>query len=206
MDCSSPYAMANLIRLEDRFQIAFGNDADVDRHGIVTPSAGLHEPEPLPRRGDRLPVPHATRVAAGRCRREDAASAARSSTASRPRSAGRSSRCRSASSGSSAACWTGRLGFGGEESAGASFLRLDGTVWTTDKDGLILDLLAAEITARTGKDPGAALPGARGALRHAVLLANRRAGDAGAEGGAGKPLAGRGAGLDARRRADHRRS
>ena len=67
--------------------------------------------------------------------------------------------------------------FGGEESAGASFLRRDGTVWTTDKDGPIMDLLAAEITARTGKDPGRALPRADGGVRHAVLHAHRRAGD-----------------------------
>ncbi len=79
----------------------------------------------------------------------------------------------------------GSFGFGGEESAGASFLRQDGTVWTTDKDGIILDLLAAEITAVTGRDPGEHLPRARGALRRAGLRAHRRAGHARAEGGAG---------------------
>ena len=80
----------------------------------------------------------------------------------------------------------GSFCFGGEESAGASFLRRDGTVWTTDKDGPIMDLLAAEITARTGKDPGEHYRAADGGVRHAVLHAHRRARDARAEGEAGK--------------------
>ena len=154
MDCSSPYAMAGLVELKDRFDVAWGNDPDADRHGIVTRSVGLLEPEPLPRGGDPLSL--AAPCAAGRRRRRSAKrwSAATSSTG-----------------------WSTRFGrpllevpvgfkwfvpglldgsccFGGEESAGASFLRRDGTVWTTDKDGIILGLLAAEITARTGRDPG----------------------------------------------------
>ena len=91
-------------------------------------------------------------------------------------------RCRSASSGLSTGLFDGSLCFGGEESAGASFLRSDGTVWTTDKDGPIMDLLAAEITARTGKDPGQHYQRADGRIRHAALHAHRRPGDAGAEG------------------------
>ena len=98
--------------------------------------------------------------------------------------AGACSRCRSASSGSRRGCSTARVCFGGEESAGASFLRRDGTVWTTDKDGPIMDLLAAEITARTGQRSRRALPRADGRIRRAVLHAHRRAGDARAEGAA----------------------
>ena len=96
--------------------------------------------------------------------------------------------------------------FGGEESAGASFLRRDGTVWTTDKDGPIMDLLAAEITARTGKDPGRALSRADRRVRHAVLHAHRRAGHARAEGEAAEALARGGQGVEPGRRADHRQA
>ncbi len=113
-------------------------------------------------------------------------------------------RCRSASSGSRRGCSTARFCFGGEESAGASFLRRDGTVWTTDKDGPILDLLAAEITRPHRQGPRRALPGADGAVRHAALHADRRAGHARAEGAAGEarsPEAVKAA--DAGRRADH---
>jgi phosphoglucomutase len=153
MDCSSPYAMAGLIELKNHYDIAFGNDADTDRHGIVTPSAGLMNPNhflavaiqylftnrpewPLEAAVGKTLVSSSMidRVAAdlGRTLREVPVGFK----------------------------WfvdglvDGSLGFGGEESAGASFLRKDGTVWTTDKDGIILDLLAAEITARTEKDPG----------------------------------------------------
>jgi phosphoglucomutase len=153
MDCSSPYAMANLIGLKDRYQIAFGNDADSDRHGIVTPSVGLMNPN------------HFLAVAinylfANRSQwRPDAAvgkTLVSSSVIDRVAAAlGR--RLVEVPVGFKwfvSGLLDGSYGFGGEESAGASFLRRDGTVWTTDKDGLILDLLAAEITARTGKDPG----------------------------------------------------
>jgi phosphoglucomutase len=153
MDCSSPWAMANLIRLADRFQIAFGNDADVDRHGIVTPSAGLMNP-------NHYLAAAIDYLFRSRPRwRADAAvgkTLVSSSIIDRVAAAlGR--RLVEVPVGFK---WfvdglrDGSTGFGGEESAGASFLRFDGTVWTTDKDGMILDLLAAEITARTGKDPG----------------------------------------------------
>ena len=153
MDCSSPYAMANLIGLKDKYQVAFGNDADTDRHGIVTPSVGLMNPN------------HFLAVAINYLfsnRPEWRADAAvgktlvSSSVIDRVASAlGR--KLVEVPVGFKwfvSGLLDGSLGFGGEESAGASFLRRDGTVWTTDKDGLILDLLAAEITAKTGKDPG----------------------------------------------------
>jgi phosphoglucomutase len=153
MDCSSPYAMASLIGLKDRFDIAFGNDADCDRHGIVTRSAGLMNPnhylavaiwylfQNRPTWGKDVAVGK-TLVSSSMIDRVAAHIGRR-------------------------LCevpvgfkWfvdgllDGSFGFGGEESAGASFLRQQGTVWTTDKDGIILDLLAVEITAVTGRDPG----------------------------------------------------
>jgi phosphoglucomutase len=153
MDCSSPWAMAGLVQLKDRFDIAFGNDPDADRHGIVTPSSGLLNPNHYLAvairylLGNRPQWPVAavvgkTLVSSGLIDRV---------VASLERK-----------------LWEVPVGFkwftpglfdgsccfGGEESAGASFLKRDGSVWTTDKDGLILGLLAAEITARTGKDPG----------------------------------------------------
>ena len=100
----------------------------------------------------------------------------------------------------------GSFCFGGEESAGASFLRRDGTVWTTDKDGLIMNLLAAEITARTGKDPGEHYQELAARVRHAVLHAHRCGGDARAEGEAREAVARGGHRIDARRRADHRQA
>jgi phosphoglucomutase len=152
MDCSSPYAMASLVALKDRFDIAFANDVDADRHGIVTPSSGLMNPN------------HYLSVAI--------------SYLFRDRSAWRETTCVGKTLVSSAMIdrvtadlkrniievpvgfkWfvdgllRGDLGFAGEESAGASFLRFDGSVWTTDKDGIVLNLLAAEIRAKTGKDP-----------------------------------------------------
>ena len=96
--------------------------------------------------------------------------------------------------------------FGGEESAGASFLRLDGTVWTTDKDGPIMDLLAAEITARTGKDPGEHYRELTARVRHSVLHAHRRARHARAESKIAKALAGRGSGVGSGGRANHRQA
>lgn len=153
MDCSSPYAMASLIGLKDRFDIAFGNDPDYDRHGIVTREAGLLNPN------------HYLAVAVWYLFqhrdgwRDDAAigkTLVSSSMIDRVAvHLGR--RLAEVPVGFK---WfvdglvDGSYGFGGEESAGASFLRLDGSVWTTDKDGIILDLLAAEITAKTDKDPG----------------------------------------------------
>ncbi|HRQ41718.1 MAG TPA: phosphoglucomutase (alpha-D-glucose-1,6-bisphosphate-dependent) [Chloroflexota bacterium] len=153
MDCSSPYAMASLIQLKDRFDIAFGNDPDADRHGIVTRSAGLMNPNHFLATAVSYLFQHrphwGPQVAVGK-------TLVSSSMIDRvAESLGRT------------LCevpvgfkyfveglLSGGFGFGGEESAGASFLRLDGTVWTTDKDGLLLDLLAAEILAVTGNDPG----------------------------------------------------
>ncbi|MFJ1807088.1 MULTISPECIES: phosphoglucomutase (alpha-D-glucose-1,6-bisphosphate-dependent) [unclassified Streptomyces] len=152
MDCSSPYAMASLIEQRDRFRIATGNDADADRHGIVTPDAGLMNPNHY----------LAAAIAYLYAHREQW-----------PAAAGIGKTLVSSSMIDRVAADLGRrlvevpvgfkwfvdglvdgtLGFGGEESAGASFLRRDGSVWTTDKDGIILALLASEITAVTGKTP-----------------------------------------------------
>jgi phosphoglucomutase len=153
MDCSSPYAMARLVALKDRFRVAFANDPDADRHGIVTPSAGLMSPNHylsvavqylLTNRGE-----WSKEASVGK-------TVVSSSMIDRVvRKLGR--RLAEVPVGFkwfAPGLFAGSCCFGGEESAGASFLRRDGTVWTTDKDGLILDLLAAEITARTGKDPG----------------------------------------------------
>lgn len=152
MDCSSPYAMAGLIELKERFDIAFGNDTDFDRHGIVTSGHGLMNPN------------HFLTTAAWylfqdrNLWRPDAAigkTLVSSSMIDRV-AFFLGKRLAEVPVGFK---WfvdgllDGSLGFGGEESAGASFLRRDGTVWTTDKDGFIMDLLAAEITAVTGKDP-----------------------------------------------------
>jgi phosphoglucomutase len=153
MDCSSPYAMAGLVTLKDRFDIAWGNDADVDRHGIVTPSSGLMNPNHylavaihyLATHRPQWPSTTAvgkTLVSSGLIDRVVA-------------SLGR--RLYEVPVGFkwfSPGLLDGSVCFGGEESAGASFLRRDGTVWTTDKDGILLALLAAEITAVTGRDPG----------------------------------------------------
>ena len=153
MDCSSPCAMAGLIDLKDRFDIAFGNDTDCDRHGIVTPTAGLMNPnhylavaiwylfQNRPAWGSSVAVGK-TLVSSAMIDRL-------------AEQLGR--RLYEVPVGFKFfvdGLLDGSLGFGGEESAGASFLRKEGTVWTTDKDGIILDLLAAEITATTGRDPG----------------------------------------------------
>ncbi len=153
MDCSSPYAMAGLIRLKDRFDIAFGNDPDVDRHGIVTPSAGLMNPNHYLATAiwylfqHRPAWPKSARVgktAVSSSMIDRVAAALNRELVEVP----------------VGFKWfvdgliDSSFGFGGEESAGASFLRRDGSVWTTDKDGIIMDLLAAEILAVTGSDPG----------------------------------------------------
>jgi phosphoglucomutase len=152
MDCSSPYAMAGLIGLKDNFDVAFGNDADTDRHGIVTRVAGLLNPN------------HYLSVAIdylfqNRPGWGSGAAIGKTLVSSSmiDRVAGELGR--KLSEVPVGFKWfvdgllDGSYGFGGEESAGASFLRRDGTVWTTDKDGIIMDLLACEITAKTGKDP-----------------------------------------------------
>ncbi len=152
MDCSSPYAMASLIGLKDRFDIAFGNDPDVDRHGIVTQSGGLMNPNHY------LAVAIAYLFQHRPGWRSDAAIGKTLVSSSMiDRVAGQLGR-RLAEVPVGFKWFVdglvdGSYGFGGEESAGASFLRMDGTVWTTDKDGIILDLLAAEMTATTRRDP-----------------------------------------------------
>jgi phosphoglucomutase len=153
MDCSSPYAMAGLIALKDRFDVAFACDTDHDRHGVVTRSSGLMNPNHY------LSVAISYLFRSREGWRSDAGigkTLVSSSMIDRvAESLGR--RLVEVPVGFK---WfvdgllDGSLGFGGEESAGASFLRKDGQVWTTDKDGIILGLLAAEITAVTGKDPG----------------------------------------------------
>ncbi len=153
MDCSSPYAMASLIDLKDDFDIAFGNDPDYDRHGIVTKSAGLLNPNHY------LAVAIQYLFSNRTGWRSDAAVGKTLVSSSMiDRVAGALNRkLQEVPVGFK---WfvnglvDGSYGFGGEESAGASFLRKDGTVWSTDKDGIILSLLACEILAVTGKDPG----------------------------------------------------
>ena len=153
MDCSSPYAMQGLIRLKDRFDIAFGNDTDVDRHGIVTKSNGLLNPNHylavaiwylFQHRPNWKPSAAVGKTLVSTSMIDRVAAHLQKELSEVP----------------VGFKWfvegliSGQYGFGGEESAGASFLRTDGSVWTTDKDGIILDLLAAEIMAKTGRDPG----------------------------------------------------
>ena len=153
MDCSSPYAMASLVRLKDKFQVAFANDTDADRHGIVTRSMGLMNPN------------HYLAVAIHYLLTHRPGWPGKAAVGKTLVSSGLIDRVvknlgRTLSEVPVGFKWfvdgfiDGSYCFGGEESAGASFLRRDGTVWTTDKDGLIMDLLAAEITAQMGKDPG----------------------------------------------------
>jgi phosphoglucomutase len=153
MDCSSPYAMAGLVRLKDRFQVAFANDPDSDRHGIVTPSAGLMNPNHFLAVAIRYLLTHRPQWPAQAVVGKTLVS---SSMIDRVvGSLGRKlSEVPVGFKWFAPGLFDGSCCFGGEESAGARFLRRDGTVWTTDKDGPIMALLAAEITARTGKDPG----------------------------------------------------
>jgi phosphoglucomutase len=153
MDCSSPYAMARLVGLKDQYQVAFANDPDSDRHGIVTPVAGLMNPNHYLAVAIQYLFAHRSQW------RQDAAVGKTLVSSSMidkvVRKLGRE--LREVPVGFKwfvSGLVDGSYGFGGEESAGASFLRRDGTAWTTDKDGPIMDLLAAEITARTDKDPG----------------------------------------------------
>jgi phosphoglucomutase len=152
MDCSSPYAMANLLELKDRYAVAFGNDTDADRHGIVTP-AGLMNPNHYLAVAIEYLFGHRpqwpAKAAVGKTLVSSTLIDRVAESLGRP--------LREVPVGFKwfvSGLVDGSLGFGGEESAGASFLRRDGRVHTTDKDGIILDLLAAEITAVTGKDPG----------------------------------------------------
>ena len=152
MDCSSPYAMAGLIGLKDQYDIAFGNDPDVDRHGIVTPSGGLMNPNHYLAGAIWYLFQNRDRWRTDACIGKTIVS---SSMIDRVAGA----LCKELAEVPVGFKWfvdglvDGSFGFGGEESAGASFLRFNGQVWTTDKDGIILNLLAAEILATTGKDP-----------------------------------------------------
>jgi len=153
MDCSSPYAMAGLLKLKDKFRVAFGNDPDADRHGIVTPSAGLMNPNHYLAVAIQYLLTHRPDWPHGAAVGKTLVS---SSMIDRVvHKLGRKlSEVPVGFKWFAPGLFDGSCCFGGEESAGASFLRRDGTVWTTDKDGPIMALLAAEITARTGKDPG----------------------------------------------------
>jgi phosphoglucomutase len=153
MDCSSPYAMARLVALKDQYQVAFGNDTDADRHGVVTPVAGLMNPNHYLAVAIRYLLTHRPQW-----RHTVAVGKTLVSSSMIDRVVKKLDRqLREVPVGFK---WfvpglvDGSYCFGGEESAGASFLRFDGTAWTTDKDGPIMDLLAAEITARTGRNPG----------------------------------------------------
>jgi phosphoglucomutase len=154
MDCSSPYAMANLIRLKDKYDVAFGNDTDADRHGIVTPTGGLMNPNHYLAVAIEYLFTHRPGWPAG-------AAVGKTLVSSTLIDRVVASLGRKLYEVPVGFKWfvegllDGSLGFGGEESAGGSFLRCDGRVHTTDKDGILLDLLAAEITAVTGQDPGA---------------------------------------------------
>jgi phosphoglucomutase len=153
MDCSSPYAMASLVRLKDKYQVAFANDPDSDRHGIVTPSVGLMNPNHYLAVAIQYLLTH-------RPKWSPAVSVGKTLVSSSMIDRVVQKLGRKLDETPVGFKWfapglfDGTLCFGGEESAGASFLRMDGTVWTTDKDGPLLALLAAEITAVTGKDPG----------------------------------------------------
>jgi phosphoglucomutase len=153
MDCSSPYAMAGLVHLKDRFRVAFGNDPDSDRHGIVSPSAGLLNPNHYLAVAIQYLLTHRREWS-----RASAVGKTLVSSSMIDRVVGGMGRKLSevpvGFKWFAPGLFDGSFCFGGEESAGASFLRRDGTVWTTDKDGPLLGLLAAEITAVTGKDPG----------------------------------------------------
>jgi phosphoglucomutase len=153
MDCSSPYAMARLVGLKDEYRVAFANDPDSDRHGIVTPSSGLMNPNHYLAVAIRYLLTHRPQWSAHVIVGKTLVS---SSLIDRVvKKLGRKlSEVPVGFKWFVPGLYDGSFCFGGEESAGASFLRLDGTVWSTDKDGLIMDLLAAEMTAVTGKDPG----------------------------------------------------
>jgi phosphoglucomutase len=153
MDCSSRYAMARLIGLKDRYRVAFANDPDSDRHGIVTRTTGLMNPNHYLAVAIRYLLSH-------RPLWESSSAIGKTLVSSTMidrvvhKLGRRLCEVPVGFKWFTSGLFDGSLCFGGEESAGASFLRRDGAVWTTDKDGPIMDLLAAEMTARTGKDPG----------------------------------------------------
>ncbi len=205
MDCSSPFAMQRLIGLRDRFDVAWACDTDHDRHGIVTRSAGLMNPNAylavaidylFRRRGAWRPTAGVGKTVVSSGLIDRVAKRLGRPLVEVP----------------VGFKWfvdgllDGSLGFGGEESAGASFLRRDGTVWTTDKDGILLGLLAAEMTAVTGRDPGRLYDELTADLGGPVVRAHRRARDGGAEGGLEAALGGRRDGDRARGRDDRRQA
>jgi phosphoglucomutase len=153
MDCSSPYAMARLVALKKQYRVAFGNDPDSDRHGIVTPSTGLMNPNHYLAVAIQYLLKHRpewpAQVAVGKT-----IVSSRIIDKVVQKLQRRVSETPVGFKWFAPGLFDGSYCFGGEESAGASFLRFDGSPWTTDKDGPVMDLLAAEITARTGKDPG----------------------------------------------------
>jgi phosphoglucomutase len=152
MDCSSPYAMASLVAQRDQYDLATGNDADADRHGVVTPDAGLMNPNHYLAVAIRYLFTHRpewpARAAVGKTLVSSALIARVAAALGRT--------LREVPVGFKwfvSGLLDGSIGFGGEESAGASFLRRDGSPWSTDKDGILLDLLASEILATTGRTP-----------------------------------------------------
>jgi len=153
MDCSSPYAMARLVKLKDRYQVAVGNDPDADRHGIVTPSAGLMNPNHFLTAAIHYLLTNRPGWPAGAAVGKTLVTSSMIDRVARR--AGRSlAEMPVGFKWFAPGLFDGSICFGGEESAGASLLRTDGSVWTTDKDGIVMALLAAEITARTARDPG----------------------------------------------------
>ena len=153
MDCSSPYAMASLVGLKDQYQIAFANDTDADRHGIVTRSSGLMNPNHYLAVAIHYLLTHRPLWSAASMVGKTLVSSSLIDRVAHELKR-RLFEVPVGFKWFSPGLFDGSCCFGGEESAGASFLQKDGRVWTTDKDGLILGLLSAEITARTGKDPG----------------------------------------------------
>ena len=153
MDCSSPYAMARLVKLKDRYQVAVGNDPDADRHGIVTPSAGLMNPNHFLTAAIHYLLTNRPGWPAGAAVGKTLVTSSMIDRVARR--AGRSlAEMPVGFKWFAPGLFDASICFGGEESAGASLLRTDGSVWTTDKDGIVMALLAAEITARTARDPG----------------------------------------------------
>ena len=203
MDCSSPSAMASLIAQKDRYDIATGNDADSDRHGIVTPDAGLMNPNHF------LAVAIGYLFGGARPGWPTGARIGKTLVSSSMIDRVATSIGRELVEVPVGFKWfvpgliDGSFGFGGEESAGASFLRTDGSAWTTDKDGIILALLASEILAKTGKSPSAHYADLVAEHGDAGVRPHRRGRDPRPEGRAGCAVAGR---RDARRRWPARRS
>jgi phosphoglucomutase len=152
MDCSSPYAMARLVALKDKFDVSFGNDTDADRHGVVCPSGGLMNP-------NHYLAAAVSYLCTNRNGWKGSSAIGKTIVTSSMIDRIAAHRGRKVFEVPVGFKWfskglmDGSLCFGGEESAGASFLRKDGSVWTTDKDGIVLGLLAAEMTARLGRDP-----------------------------------------------------